>query len=69
MTIVEDAVGAIRDEIRGLGDGGEVTFGETMNCVPIRFYRFKMRDPKLLQIELTVDDLSLEKADGEAGSA
>jgi hypothetical protein len=84
MTIEDDepyvlTVGAIRDAIRGLGDDVEVTFGQTLNCVPIKFYRFKMRDAKLLQIELNVDDLSLEKAegllkesppdDGEAGSA
>jgi hypothetical protein len=72
-------VGEIRHAIRGLGDDVEVTFGQTLNCVPIRFYRFKMRDAKLLQIELNVDDLSLEKAerllkessadDGEASSA
>jgi hypothetical protein len=56
-------VGAIREAIRGVADDVEITFGQTRNCVPIRFYRFKMRDAKLLQIELNVDDLSLGEAE------
>jgi hypothetical protein len=56
-------VGAIREAIRGVADDVEITFGETLNGVPLRFYRFKWRGEKLLQFELNEADQSL---DGEA---
>jgi hypothetical protein len=46
-------VGAIREAIRGVADDVEITFGQTQNCVPIRFYRFKMRDPSFCKLNST----------------
>jgi len=60
-------VGAIREAIRGVADDVEITFGETLNGVPLHFYRFKWRDEKLLQFELNEADQSLGgESDGRA---
>ena len=48
----------IRDAINGLADDVEITFGSTLAGKELRFYRFKSRGPKLLQIELSEADWS-----------
>ena len=53
----------IREAIKGVADDVEITFGQTRNCIPIDFYRFKWRGENLLQFKLNVDDLLLEKAE------
>jgi hypothetical protein len=53
----------IRKAIKGVANDVEITFGQTRNCIPIDFYRFKWRGENLLQFELNVDDLLLEKAE------
>jgi len=45
-------VGDIRDAIDGLSDDVEIYFGSTMAGKELKFYRFKKRGEKLLQIEL-----------------
>ena len=45
----------LREELAGLPDDTEITFGSTVAAVPLVFYRFKMRGDKLLQIELNED--------------
>jgi hypothetical protein len=45
----------IREAIHGLPGDVEITFGCTLAGVPLKFYRFKWRGEKLLQIELNED--------------
>lgn len=49
-------VGDIRNAIHDLDDDVEIDFGSTLEGVPLKFYRFKWRGEKLLQIELSEDD-------------
>jgi hypothetical protein len=46
----------IREAIQGLDGDVEVIFGATRNGKELRFYRFKWRGDKLLQIELNEAD-------------
>jgi hypothetical protein len=46
----------IRDAIHGLDDDVEVIFGWTRDGKELKFYRFKWRGEKLLQIELNEAD-------------
>ncbi len=48
-------VSDIRDAILGLPDDVEIDFGSTLDGTPLRFYRFKRRGDKILQIELNED--------------
>jgi hypothetical protein len=42
----------IRDAIHGLDGDTEISFGSTLAGRELRFYRFKRRGEKLLQMEL-----------------
>lgn len=46
----------IRDAIHGLDGEIEIMFGSTLAGKELRFYRFKWRGKKLLQIELNEDE-------------
>jgi hypothetical protein len=48
-------VGALKKYIQALDDDVEIYFGQTKSG-PVRFYRLKMRDPKLLQFEFATDE-------------
>ena len=48
-------VGEIRNAIAYLDDEVEITFGSTLAGDELKFYRFKVRGEKLLQIELNED--------------
>ena len=50
-------VGEIRNALHGLDADVEIDFGSTLAGVHLRFYRFKWRGEKLLQIELNEADL------------
>jgi len=46
-------VGDLRNAIHDLDNDFEIEFGTTAEGTPLVFYRFKWRDEKLLQIELS----------------
>jgi hypothetical protein len=45
-------VGDLREQLSGYSDDTEITFGGTLDAVPLIFYRVKTRGDKLVQIEL-----------------
>lgn len=45
-------VGDLRRQLTGYSDDTEITFGCTLDAVPLIFYRVKTRGDKLVQIEL-----------------
>jgi hypothetical protein len=45
-------VGDLRKELSFYSDDTEITFGHTLDAVPLVFYRVKTRGDKLVQIEL-----------------
>lgn len=45
-------VGDLREQLSGYSDDTEITFGCTLDAVPLIFYRVKTRGEKLVQIEL-----------------
>jgi hypothetical protein len=49
----------IREAIKGVADDVEITFGQTRNCIPIDFCRFKWRGENLLRGNL----IALKAAD------
>jgi hypothetical protein len=55
-------VGDLRKELASYSDDTEITFGCTLDAVPLIFYRVKARGDKLVQIELNelTDEVSDE---------
>ncbi|MGA7452470.1 MAG: hypothetical protein WBW73_14675 [Rhodoplanes sp.] len=49
-------VGELRAALANLAEDIEIDFGCTLEGKALRFYRFKWRDDKLLQIELNEAD-------------
>lgn len=45
-------VGDLRQQLSFYDDTTEITFGSTIEAVPLVFYRVKRRGPNLVQIEL-----------------
>lgn len=45
-------VGELREQLSGYSEDTEITFGCTLDAVPLIFYRVKTRGEKLVQIEL-----------------
>jgi len=45
-------VGELKEHLAGYSDDTEITFGSTMQAIPLVFYRVKIRGDKLIQIEL-----------------
>ena len=45
-------VGELKEQLRLYSDDTEITFGNTLEAVPLVFYRVKTRGDKLVQIEL-----------------
>ena len=45
-------VGDLREQLSGYSDDTEITFGCTLDAIPLIFYRVKTRGEKLVQIEL-----------------
>ena len=56
-------VGELREQLSGYSDDTEITFGCTLDAVPLIFYRVKTRGEKLVQIEL--NELHDEEVEGD----